>query len=118
MARQSASISSSTRLQLLVRFLLAGLVLLVIVGQSGVDGGSVGGWDDSDAAVDGSDELFEEESSEQDVSSASEKVTISDERQETTTVEPVSAGPEGTTLGYNAVATTPKIVKTVKKLSR
>uniref|UniRef100_A0AAG5DH61 C1q domain-containing protein n=1 Tax=Anopheles atroparvus TaxID=41427 RepID=A0AAG5DH61_ANOAO len=143
MARQSASISSSpgcrtVLLQLLVRLLLVGLVLLIVLEPTGAEGGSVAGGaaskrmstvdsaaeeDDGSAAVAGSDELLEEESFEQGVTGASRKANDSGER-ETVTVglsreDPVSGGTETTTLGYNAVATTPKIVeKPVKKLSR
>ncbi|XP_041787343.1 uncharacterized protein LOC121602640 isoform X2 [Anopheles merus] len=145
MARGGAGPGSTMQL-LLVRLLLLGLVLLVILNGVVVAAGSVratarqttatvaededSSSSSSSAAVGGSsDEMLEEseESFEQDASSSGETPTPSRHESAESTTERGGAPDEddddgsvtGTTLGYSAVATTPKIVvRPVKQLSR
>uniref|UniRef100_A0A182MEZ8 Uncharacterized protein n=1 Tax=Anopheles culicifacies TaxID=139723 RepID=A0A182MEZ8_9DIPT len=137
MARSSCSAGLGSMMQLLlVRFLLMAVVLVAVL-DAEVAAGSVRtvtrqtsasvaeDEDSSSAAVGSSDEMLEDESFEQDASRRSgEKQDSWHESESTTepnwteredTVEAVT----GTTLGYSAVATTPKIVPgPVKQLSR
>ncbi|XP_040170152.1 uncharacterized protein LOC120904309 isoform X3 [Anopheles arabiensis] len=142
MARSGAGPGSTMQL-LLVRLLLMGLVLLVVLNGEVVAAGSVRATarqttatvaededSSSSAAVGGSsDEMLEEseESFEQDASSSGETPSPSRHESAESTTERGGAPDEdddagsvtGTTLGYGAVATTPKIVvRPVKQLSR
>nr|XP_040238255.2 uncharacterized protein LOC120959143 isoform X1 [Anopheles coluzzii]XP_049466170.1 uncharacterized protein LOC120959143 isoform X1 [Anopheles coluzzii] len=142
MARSGAGPGSTMQL-LLVRLLLMGLVLLVVLNGEMVSAGSVRATarqttatvaededSSSSAAVGGSSaEMLEEseESFEQDASSSGENPSPSRHESAESTTERGGAPDEdddagsvtGTTLGYGAVATTPKIVvRPVKQLSR
>ncbi|XP_052892552.1 uncharacterized protein LOC128300510 [Anopheles moucheti] len=137
MARSSSAGLGATMQLLLVRCLLMAVVALAILDAEAAAGSvrlparqtSVSVAEDEDsssaaaAAVGSSDEMLEDESFEQDVSGRSgEKSKDSWQKRESTT-EPggtdTMEAVTGTTLGYSAVATTPKIVAgPVKQLSR
>uniref|UniRef100_A0A182QQ59 Uncharacterized protein n=1 Tax=Anopheles farauti TaxID=69004 RepID=A0A182QQ59_9DIPT len=110
--------SSTLMLLLLVRFLLMAAVLLVILepcAASATEG------KDSNSAVGSSCEMTGDESFEQDVSG---ETRDSETTSEAGNATDMAAGEDAigtateTTIGYNAVATTPKIVRPVKQLSR
>ncbi|XP_053673647.1 uncharacterized protein LOC128723907 [Anopheles nili] len=119
---------ASSLVQLLVRFLVVAMVLVVVLEPAGTAAGSVGvaarqatasvpeDGDSSDVAVDSSDELLDEDESfdQNDGRSGGKDEPVVDENEDTTEHGPVTE----TTVGYNAVATTPKIVRPVKQLSR
>ncbi|XP_050078014.1 uncharacterized protein LOC126564931 [Anopheles maculipalpis] len=115
---------------LLVRLLLMGVLLLVMLDAEAAAGSvrtrqttaaSVAEADDSSSAA--SDELLEDESFEQEPAGVE---SHSRSESESTTVHSWTEEDEdalrtvvtGTTLGYSAVATTPKIVRPLKQLSR
>ncbi|XP_053663276.1 uncharacterized protein LOC128712408 [Anopheles marshallii] len=134
MARSGSAGLCSMMQLLLVRFLLMAVVALAILGAEAAAGSvrlpvrqtsaSVAEDEDSSsaAAVGSSDEMLEDESFEQDVSGRSGEKNDSWQESESTTEPGGTDAMEtvtGTTLGYSAVATTPKIVAgPVKQLSR
>ncbi|XP_035906858.1 uncharacterized protein LOC118509811 isoform X4 [Anopheles stephensi] len=135
MAGRSPAGPGSAMQLLLVRFLLMGVLLLAVL-DAEVIAGSVARQttaasvaEDDDSSSNGSsavsDELLEDESFEQDTAGGEKH---SWPESESTTVQSWTRGEAdedamhtvgtGTTLGYSAVATTPKIVRPVKQLSR
>uniref|UniRef100_A0A6R5Z1W3 Uncharacterized protein n=1 Tax=Anopheles funestus TaxID=62324 RepID=A0A6R5Z1W3_ANOFN len=137
MARGSSAGPGSMMQLLLVRFLLMAVVLVAMLDAEVAAGSvrpatrqtsvSVAEVEDSSSAVSSSDEMLEDdESFEQDVSKSDGGKKDSWHESESTTDSSWTDGGEdtmetvtGTTLGYSAVATTPKIVAgPVKHLSR
>uniref|UniRef100_A0A182T0B1 Secreted protein n=1 Tax=Anopheles maculatus TaxID=74869 RepID=A0A182T0B1_9DIPT len=132
MARRSPAGPGSMMQLLLVRFLLMAVLLLAML-DAEVAAGSVRTMarqttaasvvedDDSSSSSAVSDELLEDESFEQDTAGGekqswpeSESTTVQSEAD----ADAMNSVVTGTTLGYSAVATTPKIVRPVKQLSR
>lgn len=135
MCSRAAGTTTSTMMQRLARIVLLTLVLVALC-RPAVEARAnhdqrpstvtVAEDEDSSFADATSDEepLAADGSFEQDVSASNGRAVESSEREQeaaTTTIGPSGESeeqPTGTTVGYNAVATTPKIVPVVKQLSR
>ncbi|XP_035777915.1 uncharacterized protein LOC118459019 isoform X1 [Anopheles albimanus] len=135
MCSRAAGTATSTMMQRLARIVLLTLVLVALC-RPAVEARAnhdqrpstvtVAEYEDSSFADATSDEepLAADGSFEQDVSASNGRAVESSEREQeaaTTTIGPSGESeeqPTGTTVGYNAVATTPKIVPVVKQLSR